>query len=216
MSSDDTKQEPSSRESTSELSHSAQSALNAHLTVRDPQPMTVAETPRTFSRQLVDFLFGYDFFISYAWHYRTEDGQSYEDGRAYAISLNEQLGRRGFQCFLDSKEYRPGNNWRIAGRLAIRKSSQLILIVTRGAILSEPVQREIEAFRTTNRDIISIDCEGILEQRGKNLKRGLPTATSHVLNLLNPDVLFIPEEPDRLIHGPSECVLQRHSRGLSD
>jgi WD40 repeat protein len=181
-----------------------------HFSASPPEP----RISKSFVRKLADFLFGYDFFISYAWKFKSEDGQDHEDGREYARALTQELEKRGYDCFLDSKRYRPGDNWRLTGRMAISRTSRLLLVVTRGAIKSEPVEREIEAFLKTNRDIIPIDCEGILEKRKWELKQGNHTATSNVLKLLSPDVLFIPEDPNQIRLGPSEDVLQRIRDGF--
>lgn len=59
----------------------------------------------------VDYLFGYDFFISYCW----------SDGRKYALKLHEQLSNIGFRCFLDSSDYAKGDNWRNQGSKALKK-----------------------------------------------------------------------------------------------
>jgi len=44
---------------------------------------------------MLDFIFGYDFFISYAW----------SDGSAYATALSRQLQVQGFEVFLDRTNY---------------------------------------------------------------------------------------------------------------
>ena len=71
----------------------------------------------SFFRRIADFLFGYDFFISYCW----------ADGRQYAVALQNRLNALGFNCFLDSSDYAKGDNWRQQGRRALKKTSRLIL-----------------------------------------------------------------------------------------
>jgi hypothetical protein len=49
----------------------------------------------SFWRRLLDFIFGYDFFISYSW----------SDAGGYATALTHQLRAQGFEVFLDRDDY---------------------------------------------------------------------------------------------------------------
>ncbi len=96
---------------------------------------------------LVDAIFGYDYFISYAW----------VDGRPYAERLHSELTARGFVCFLDSEDYAKGQNWRLMGRIALAHTSRLIVVGTAGALRSEPVLHEVQNFSGRQHDVIPID-----------------------------------------------------------
>jgi WD40 repeat protein len=100
-------------------------------------------------RKLADWLFGYDFFISYAW----------ADGRNYALQLNDALEQRGFDCFLDSEEYASGDDWKKIGERKLQKTGQLILLLTPHAYQSQPVLREVKLFSKTERRIIPIEVD---------------------------------------------------------
>ena len=53
-----------------------------------------------------DWLWGYDFFISYHW----------ASGGAYAVNLAQRLRDRGYEVFLDRAEYAMGDEWAKRGR----------------------------------------------------------------------------------------------------
>jgi len=136
-----------------------------------------------------DYLFGFDFFISYAW----------VDGRQYAIDLQRKLNERGFSCFFDSDDYIKGDNWRVAGKRALKKTSRLILVGTPGAVASEPVENELRIYTDLGRRIFPIDVGGSLSNAEKD--EGL-------FRYLDPDVLRVNEDPDALAEGPTPEVLQ--------
>lgn len=138
--------------------------------------------------RLSDFVFGYDFFISYCW----------ADGRDYAVALAKQLQEQGFECFLDSSDYAKGDNWRDQGRRALKKTSRLILVGTPKALLSEPVQHELEIFSRLRRRILPIDFEGSLSNA---------PVDSPVTRHLTPDTLFITESSQTLHSGPSAATI---------
>lgn len=140
---------------------------------------------RGIQRVLVDAVFGYDYFISYAW----------SDGRSYAVALAQALEDEGFVCFLDSREYAKGTNWRASGRRALRKTSRLLVVATRGAIESEPVRFEVTQFLTRRREVIPVDVGGALRE------------PSDLLDLIGPDRLRIDEVVGALRQGPSQEVL---------
>jgi hypothetical protein len=142
------------------------------------------EDQRPLFQRVADFLFGYDYFISYAW----------SDGRAYAAALTRELEGMGFECFLDSEDYAKGDNWRMAGRRAIRKTARLILVGSPGALDSEPVLREFEAFEHTGRLVVPIDFGGSLFPAER---------TAPLFQHLQPETLAIREASDRLAAGPS-------------
>jgi hypothetical protein len=76
-------------------------------------------------RAAYDRLFGYDFFISYAW----------ADGRLYAEALAGQLTKyHRYRCFLDDREMGGGTPWRVAVDRVLSRSSVLILIASPAAL----------------------------------------------------------------------------------
>ena len=141
--------------------------------------MESAQCDRSLLRRAADFLFGYDFFICYAW----------ADGRAYAVTLEHALEAMGFECFLDSSDYAKGEDRRLAGRWAIRKTSRLNLVGSPASLEREPVLREIEAFHSTGRTIVPISFGASL----------FPTDRSGSLfRFLSQDILALKEPSDRL------------------
>jgi len=122
--------------------------------------------PKSKLKRFADRLFGYDYFVSYAW----------KDGREYAVKTAEALEGHGFDVFLDSKSYSTGDDWKQIGSWALSRTSQLILIVTEGAQNSKPVKRELEIFSKTGRRIIPIGFEKAnpINQPGDSFEEYLP------------------------------------------
>lgn len=145
---------------------------------------------RGFFQRVADFLFGYDFFISYCW----------ADGRIYATELHRRLHGHGFKSFLDSSDYAKGDNWRMAGRRALKKTSRLILVGTPKAVLSEPVANELRIFTQMDRRIFPIDIGGALSGVG---------AGEGIFRYLDPEMLRVNEADAALLDGPSEDVLEQ-------
>ena len=119
---------------------------------RDLDQELAALRKRSVWRRLADYLFGYDFFISYRW----------ADGKTYAVRLASALQQRGYDCFLDSQSYTAGDDWKTAGAAAIRKTSQLVVVGSPKAIDSDPVLREAQIFAKSGRKVIPIDFGGSL------------------------------------------------------
>ena len=76
----------------------------------------------------LDWLYGFDYFISYRW----------KDGREYALDLAKKLEDSGFACFLDSKDSIKGRSWKDIGTRALAKTSRLILVASPKAVYPEP------------------------------------------------------------------------------
>lgn len=140
-------------------------------------------------QKAVDFFFGYDFFISYAWI----------DGLVYAEKLAKNLQDRGFDCFLDSESFIKGDDWKVTGAAAIRRTSNLVLVGSPQALQSDPVKLEIEIFSSSGRRIIPIDFDGSLD--ASNLE-GCPLA-----KFILPNMLRIKETPQSLVNGPSDATI---------
>ena len=73
---------------------------------------------RSLFRRLLDFVFGYDFFVSYSW----------SDGADYAAALAHRLETEGFAVFLDRTNYAAGDDWKTVGAWTLRRTGQLILV----------------------------------------------------------------------------------------
>jgi WD40 repeat protein len=140
---------------------------------------------RSLPRRLLDFVFGYDFFISYSW----------SDGAAYATALASRLEADGFQVFLDRAGYASGDNWKTVGAWTLLRTGQLILVGSPAALRSDPVLREVEIFSRTRRLIVPIDFAGSLEWTEPD---------SPLAPYLPADILRIKEPAAALHSGPSE------------
>jgi hypothetical protein len=80
--------------------------------------MTILSQPRRLLVWLADFLFGFDFFISYA-HW---------DGSNYPETLARVLEEDGYRVFLDRNDYKAGDDLRILTRRYVHNSNSLVLV----------------------------------------------------------------------------------------
>jgi WD40 repeat protein len=144
---------------------------------------------RSAWQRIADCFFGYDFFVSYTW----------KDGATYAFRLAKALEQRGFDCFLDSQSYVKGDDWKIVGAAAIRRTSKLVLVGSPGVWHSTSVLREIQIFTASGRRIVPIDFDGSLE--AANI-RDHPLA-----RFISPALLKIKEKGQCLQEGPSDTTL---------
>ncbi|MFT5470586.1 MAG: WD40 repeat protein [Verrucomicrobiales bacterium] len=157
---------------------------------------------RSLWQRLTDWLFGYDFFLSYRW----------SDGREYALSLAKNLNEANCDCFLDSEEYKPGANWVLAGALAIRKTTHLVLITTPDAVddpaerkgSEDPIIREVQTFRQSDRHVIKLDL-GLVEDD--------KWSQSQLSGYFRGSDLYLNEKPANR-HQPSEHILGELNRLL--
>jgi len=147
-------------------------------------------------KHIVDYLFGYDFFISYCW----------KDGRDYAVDLHNKLTSIGYSCFLDSSDYARGDNWRNQGKHALKKTSCLVLVGTPAALSSEPVINELNIFSSYNRRIIPIDIDACLSMLRDDQGISL---------FLDSEVLKINEPKTALSLGVSECTINEIVRSFN-
>ncbi|HBY60080.1 MAG TPA: hypothetical protein DEH78_09670 [Solibacterales bacterium] len=151
---------------------------------------------RSWWKRVEDYLFGYDFFISYRW----------EGGKVYAIRLAKALAERGFDSFLDSESYQKGDDWQAVGAAAILRTSTLIVVGSPGIVESKPVLREVKIFCTTGRKIIPIDFDGSLD--AANL------GDCELAKFLHPEILKIGEHSQCLESGPSAQALDELQRSF--
>lgn len=98
-------------------------------------------------QQLMDWLFGRDFFISYRW----------DDGRDYAVQLAEKLKGERFDCFLDSDGFIKGDNWQRIGDRELKKTNRLVLVGSPKVHESDAVVRELQVFGAKSGRIIAIE-----------------------------------------------------------
>lgn len=109
--------------------------------------------------RFADALFGYDVFIAYR----------RKDGEPYARGLDGALSARGYSCFIDFREYRPGEPLAAATRRHVAKATVLVVLGT-PAILEKRdpdwVLLEIETFLEgkdgTEAKLVPIDFAGTL------------------------------------------------------
>jgi WD40 repeat protein len=132
------------------------------------------------------FLFGYDFFISYA----------YKDGIAYAAALEKKLSDLDFACFLDASELPPGEQLPASLRRAIHRSKALVLVGTEGAITAPFVKLEVFTA-LEEKKVIPIDIDGIRERVELPALRELPWVNQ--------------ERGSSELEGPSSAVIERIS-----
>ena len=98
-------------------------------------------------QRLRDWLWGYDFFVSYHW----------QSGGSFAVALAQGLRSKGFEVFLDRTDYASGDDWQRLGRIALHNTQRLVLVATREAVtISTPVRREVEVFTDRGRQVIPI------------------------------------------------------------
>ena len=160
-----------------------------HRPSRDSESENSAGLRRSWSQRIADRIFGFDFFISYAW----------KDGRDYAVALAKHLEAEGFDCFLDSEDYSAGDDWKKIGAWALRKTHRLVLLGTPGALESKPVLRELQLFSSQNKRVIPVDIDGCLT--------GLP-ANHPVATFLPDSVLRVIESAQDQTTGPSREVVE--------
>lgn len=103
--------------------------------------------------KIVDFLFGYDFFISY----------SHADGGNYPRELAALLKTSGYTAFLDTKVYVPGDELNAATKRRVRMSKYLVVLARPHAIDSVWVHKEVQHALAANRSVIVVDFNGGFE-----------------------------------------------------
>lgn len=150
--------------------------------------MNILNKSTGWLRGLIDFLFGYDFFISYA----------HADGMFYPQQLADSLQERGFTVFLDKRVYVAGDDLKRATRRRIRMSKKLVVIARPQAMESNWVQTELEVCIAAKRVPIVIDVNRTFAR----------APAKHTVKKMLEDKIFIPEHIDSLDGKPSEHTLQ--------
>jgi WD40 repeat protein len=119
---------------------------------------------RLSESRVARLLLGDDIFISYP----------RSDGATYAAGLASRLTELHFACRLDQWGTSPGG---IPPKMlrALRRSSMLVVIGTRGGLDSDGMKREITEFLKTGREIIPIDVDNEIEKASWwEILEGLP------------------------------------------
>jgi WD40 repeat protein len=101
----------------------------------------------------VDWVFGYDFFISY----------NHGDGPKLPLYLKERLTQAGFRVFLDQTEYVAGLDLRRETRRQVVKSRKLVVIARPGALRSVWVKREVDVAFGHGKIPIIVNVNGAIE-----------------------------------------------------
>jgi WD40 repeat protein len=92
------------------------------------------------------FVFGYDYFVSYA----------HRNGSAYASAIADALSGLDCSCFIDHSELPPGEALTPSLKRALRRSKAMVLIATEEAARSSYVRLEVDTFLTFSRRIIPV------------------------------------------------------------
>ncbi len=118
--------------------------------------------PLTLPRRLLQFLYAYDIFISYA----------HEDGPEYARALDQTLSQT-HTVHLDTRDLHPGQTLDLLTRVRVR-SARLLVVVARPASLgvSKWVRREVDAFHETGRAPVLIDVDNSIAPALDNPTQG--------------------------------------------
>lgn len=112
-------------------------------------------------KKLWDLLFGYDYFIA---HRRA-------DAHRFAKALCDELEKRDFDCFLDERNYEIGGNLHLMQRLALARTTRLIVIVSPLAHESRPGEIDwlLEEVREFKRGRSSLRREAIIAPIGTSV-----------------------------------------------
>lgn len=111
----------------------------------------VLATRHNVLQRIIDWIFGYDYFISY----------KHADGGHYPTELTNQLEIKGFKVFLDERVYLAGDELNTSTRRRVRMSKYLVLIARPRAMARSPwVLQEVKECINARRTpiVISIDC----------------------------------------------------------
>ncbi|MEH6726791.1 MAG: TIR domain-containing protein [Hyphomicrobiales bacterium] len=126
----------------------------------------------SFSRRIVDWFFGFDFFISY----------SHADGREYAAHLARELSDLGFQIFLDANVNSVGEDLTAETIRRVKMSQHMIVLAAPAALKSGWVLREVELLQSNGRIPIIVNINQALEN-SKGSKLAELALESHWLRI---------------------------------
>ena len=101
----------------------------------------------------VDWVFGYDFFISY----------NHGDGMRLPRRLRERLEQAGFRVFLDQTEYVAGEDLRRETRRQVVKSRKIVIVGRPGALKSVWVKREVDVALAYGKIPVILNLNGAVD-----------------------------------------------------
>jgi tetratricopeptide (TPR) repeat protein len=137
----------------------------------------------------VDWVFGYDFFLSY----------SHGDGMRLPRRLKERLEQAGFRVFLDQTEYVAGADLRRETRRQVVKSRKVVVIGRPCALKSEWVRREVDVALAHDKIPVILNINGAVESAAADAALATMARERHWLRLT--ETLDDPdgEPPDRTV-----------------
>jgi hypothetical protein len=145
--------------------------------------------------KILDFVFGYDFFISY----------SHRDGMIYPQQLADRLKREfNFRVFLDTREYRAGDDLLTGTSRRVRSSKMLVLVAREHALGSGWVLKEVKACIQARRTPIVLDINQTFDR----------CLSASPLKGLLEDRLFISETLSDIDDAPSDATVQEIRRSF--
>jgi tetratricopeptide (TPR) repeat protein len=109
-------------------------------------------------QRAVDWVFGYDFFLSY----------SHDDGDGYPRRLKERLNQAGFRVFLDQTDYVAGMHLVRETKRQVTKSRRVVVVGRLNALKSAWVKREVDVAIECKRTPVIIDINGAVAAAGKD------------------------------------------------
>jgi hypothetical protein len=149
--------------------------------------MKLSKVAKELLGQVSDFLFGYDFFISYA----------HDDGDAYGKQLAAELRHFGYSVFLDTDVYTLGTDLRLATRRRVRMSRYFIVLARMKAMESIWV-REIQVAMERRRTPVLTDFN-------KSVAQASPT---NPIRALLEGHIYVTEERTSGNADPSDSVIE--------
>jgi tetratricopeptide (TPR) repeat protein len=145
----------------------------------------------------VDWVFGYDFFVSY----------SHGDGMRLPRRIKERLDQAGFRVFLDQTEYVAGDDLRRETRRQVVKSRKIVVIGRPGALKSDWVRREVDVALAHGKIPVIVNLNGAVEAAPENAALATMARESHWLRLT--ETLADPDGE------PSEQTISELVRGFN-
>lgn len=123
--------------------------------------------------RFVDWVFGYDYFISY----------SHGDGLRFPRHLKGRLEKAGFRVFLDQTEYVAGEDLRRETRRQVHKSRKLVIVGRPAALKSAWVKREVDVALADGKIPIIININEAVERAPDDAQLATLARESHWLRL---------------------------------
>jgi tetratricopeptide (TPR) repeat protein len=123
--------------------------------------------------RVVDWVFGYDFFLSY----------SHGDGMRLPRRIKERLEHAGFRVFLDQTEYVAGEDLRRETRRQVVKSRKIVIVARASALKSEWVKREVGVALEHDKIPVIVNVNGAVEAAPRDAALAAMARERHWLRL---------------------------------